>query len=154
MFCIDLGELEHVPCRTNPQEDDWLVPACPSCLREHRPALGAFLSCQLVFRAYPTLFFCRIIPLSRFPKIASFVPFLHNWSHSSPASFNFISGVLPPAVSAIFSFFLPIMMRYLSQYQGALTESRLDRAVVARYFAFLVIAQLIIFTLIGVVFSG
>jgi calcium permeable stress-gated cation channel len=45
-------------------------------------------------------------------------------------------------------------MRHLSQYQGALTESRLDRAVVARYFAFLVIAQLIIFTLIGVIFSA
>ena len=45
-------------------------------------------------------------------------------------------------------------MRWLSKYQGALTRSRLDRAVVARYFAFLVISQLIIFTLIGVVFSS
>jgi calcium permeable stress-gated cation channel len=43
-------------------------------------------------------------------------------------------------------------MRWLSQYQGALTTSRLDRAVVARYFAFLVISQLVIFTLIGVGF--
>lgn len=31
---------------------------------------------------------------------------------------------------------------------------RLDRAVIARYFAFLVISQLVIFTLIGVGFSG
>ena len=44
-------------------------------------------------------------------------------------------------------------MRWLSQYQGALTQSRLDRAVIARYFAFLVISQLVIFTLIGVMFS-
>lgn len=29
----------------------------------------------------------------------------------------------------------------------------LDRAVVARYFAFLVISQLVIFTLIGVIFG-
>jgi len=36
---------------------------------------------------------------------------------------------------------------------GALTHSKLDRAVIARYFAFLVISQLIIFTLIGVIFS-
>jgi len=36
---------------------------------------------------------------------------------------------------------------------GALTHSRLDRAVVARYFAFLVVSQLIVFTLIGVIFS-
>lgn len=44
-------------------------------------------------------------------------------------------------------------MRWMTQYMGALTHARLDRAVVARYFAFLVISQLIIFTLIGVVFS-
>lgn len=36
---------------------------------------------------------------------------------------------------------------------GALTRSRLDRAVIARYFSFLIISQLIIFTLIGVIFS-
>jgi hypothetical protein len=88
-----------------------------------------------------------------YPKIASFVPFLQHWSQSSPASFNFISGVLPPAVSALFGFFLPIIMRWISKYQGALTQSRLDRAVVARYFAFLVISQLIVFTLIGAGFS-
>lgn len=44
-------------------------------------------------------------------------------------------------------------MRWISKYQGALTQSRLDRAVVARYFAFLVISQLAVFTLIGVGFS-
>lgn len=79
--------------------------------------------------------------------------FLQDWSKASPGSFTLISGVLPPAVSALFGFFLPVLMRWLSQYQGALTQSRLDRAVVARYFAFLVISQLIIFTLIGVMFS-
>jgi hypothetical protein len=36
---------------------------------------------------------------------------------------------------------------------GALTRSKLDRAVIARYFSFLIISQLIIFTLIGVIFS-
>lgn len=36
---------------------------------------------------------------------------------------------------------------------GGLTHSKLDRAVIARYFAFLIISQLIIFTLLGVIFS-
>jgi hypothetical protein len=36
---------------------------------------------------------------------------------------------------------------------GVLTRSKLDRAVIARYFSFLVISQLVIFTLIGVIFS-
>lgn len=86
-------------------------------------------------------------------QLTTYVPFLESWSQASPGSFTFISGVLPPAVSALFGFFLPIIMRWLSKYQGAVTHSRLDRAVVARYFAFLVISQLIVFTLIGVLFS-
>ncbi|KAL4268501.1 CSC1 family protein [Pleurotus pulmonarius] len=80
--------------------------------------------------------------------------FLDSWSNSSPVSFAIVSGFLPPAVAGIFTYFLPKVMRWLTQYMGALTHARLDRAVVARYFAFLVISQLIIFTLIGVVFNS
>ncbi|KAI0035460.1 DUF221-domain-containing protein [Vararia minispora EC-137] len=87
-------------------------------------------------------------------SISSFVPFLKSWQNNSRNSFDVVSGVLPPAISALFGFFLPVIMRFLSKYQGALTHSRLDRAVLARYFAFLVISQLIIFTLIGVVFNS
>ncbi|KAL0570955.1 hypothetical protein V5O48_011012 [Marasmius crinis-equi] len=79
--------------------------------------------------------------------------FLDGWSENSPTSFAFVSGVLPPAVSGLFGFFLPLIMRWLSQFMGALTQSKLDRQVVARYFAFLVISQLVIFTLIGVIFT-
>jgi hypothetical protein len=86
-------------------------------------------------------------------QLQSFVPFIQKWATASPASFAVVSGVLPPAVSGFFSFFMPIIVRWLSQYQGALTQSRLDRAVVGRYFAFLVLSQLIVFTLIGVIFS-
>jgi calcium permeable stress-gated cation channel len=50
-------------------------------------------------------------------------------------------------------FKLPKIMRWLSRYQGAITHSRLDRAVVARYFAFLIISQLVIFSLLGVGFQ-
>ena len=53
----------------------------------------------------------------------------------------------------MFGYLLPHLFRWLSKYQGATTQSRLDRAVIARYYGFLVISQLIIFTLIGVIFS-
>ncbi|TFY53935.1 hypothetical protein EVG20_g9911, partial [Dentipellis fragilis] len=108
-----------------------------------------FLFIVCFFNTVP-LFIISI--LANVSSIAGYVPFLQNWQSASPKSFNFVSGVLPAAVSAIFGFFLPITMRWLSQYQGALTHSRLDRAVLARYFAFLVISQLIIFTLFGVIF--
>ena len=147
-----MGKLEQVYSRVGTEEDDRLVLTHHNLLPQHRPSLRALHPRQLVLRACHTFLFLDF-SLIVSAKIASFVPFLENWSKQSPTSFNFLSGVLPPAVSAIFGFFLPIMMRWLSRYQGALTQSRLDRAVLARYFAFLVISQLIIFTLIGVVFS-
>jgi hypothetical protein len=78
---------------------------------------------------------------------------LDSWSGHSKITFAIVSGVVPPAVSGLFTVLLPRIMRWLGKYEGALTHAQLDRAVVARYFAFLVISQLIVFTLIGVVFS-
>ncbi|KAJ7125087.1 late exocytosis, associated with Golgi transport-domain-containing protein [Mycena epipterygia] len=66
-----------------------------------------------------------------------------SWSGHSTITFAIASGVVPPAVSGIFTVFLPRIVRWLGKYQGALTRARLERAVVARYFAFLVISQLI-----------
>lgn len=86
-------------------------------------------------------------------QLTAYVPFIEAWAENSKTSFAIVSGVLPPAVGAFFGWFLPVMMRWLSRYQGATTRSRLDRAVVARYFAFLMISQLFLFTLIGVIFS-
>ncbi|KAF9486012.1 DUF221-domain-containing protein [Pholiota conissans] len=92
--------------------------------------------------------------LANLGPLRTYVPFLDSWAKSSPFSFAFISGVLPPAISGFFGFFLPIIMRWLTKYMGGLTHSKLDRAVVARYFAFLIISQLIIFTLLGVIFNS
>ncbi|KAL0072477.1 hypothetical protein AAF712_000240 [Marasmius tenuissimus] len=49
--------------------------------------------------------------------------------------------------------FIISILANLNQFMGALTQSKLDRQVVARYFAFLVISQLVVFTLIGVIFQ-
>ncbi|KAG1860839.1 hypothetical protein F4604DRAFT_1790278 [Suillus subluteus] len=108
-----------------------------------------FLVLVCFFNTIP-LFIISI--LANLSSISAYVGFLSQWAIASPGSFAFVSGVAPPTISALFGFFLPIVMRWLSKFQGALTQSRLDRAVVARYFAFLVISQLIIFTLIGVGF--
>ncbi|KAJ6611276.1 hypothetical protein B0H10DRAFT_2224151 [Mycena sp. CBHHK59/15] len=92
--------------------------------------------------------------LANLSSLTAYVHFLETWQEKSFISFSIVSGVLPPAVSGIFGFFLPIIMRRLAEYMGALTNSKLDRTVVARYFTFLVISQLVIFTLIGVIFQS
>lgn len=71
----------------------------------------------------------------------------------SGRTFSIVSGVLPSVIMAIFGFLLPIFMRRLSKYQGATTRSRLDRAVMARYFAFMIISNFVIFSLLGVIWS-
>ncbi|OAX42791.1 DUF221-domain-containing protein [Rhizopogon vinicolor AM-OR11-026] len=112
--------------------------------------IGALLLVVVCFFNTIPLFIISI--LANLTSISAYVGFLSEWETASPVSFAVVSGVLPPAISALFGFFLPIIMRWLSKFQGALSHSRLDRAVVARYFAFLVISQLIVFTLIGVGF--
>ncbi|KZV71502.1 hypothetical protein PENSPDRAFT_559058, partial [Peniophora sp. CONT] len=79
---------------------------------------------------------------------AQYVGFLEKWQSASPNSFAFVYGVPPAAISALFTFFLPRTMPAISEYQGGL-----ERAIVARYYAFLVISQLIICTLIGLGFQ-
>ncbi|KAH7883216.1 hypothetical protein F5I97DRAFT_1980176 [Phlebopus sp. FC_14] len=134
----------------NPKDIIWAnLNKSPAELFRNR-VLGFSLLVLVCFFNTVPLFVISI--LANLSSISAYVGFLSQWSNSSPGSFAFVSGVLPPAVSAIFGFFLPIVMRWLSRFQGALTHSRLDRAVVARYFAFLVISQLVIFTLIGVGF--
>lgn len=65
-----------------------------------------------------------------------------------------VSGILPSVVSALFGYLLPIIIRKISKYQGAPTRSRLDRAVTARYFFFMIISNLVIFSLLGVVYTA
>ncbi|KAH9942140.1 uncharacterized protein BXZ73DRAFT_97565 [Epithele typhae] len=104
--------------------------------------------------AFNTIPLLIISVLANLASITAYVPFLQSWSDASPGSFTFVSGVLPSTVSALFGWALPIIMRKLTKFMGAYTHSRMDRAVVARYFAFLIISQLIIFTLIGVIFNA
>ncbi|KAI0691098.1 hypothetical protein BC835DRAFT_1279760 [Cytidiella melzeri] len=142
----------HINLAPNPKDIIWKnLNATPGELASKKTTGWIFLILVCFFNTIP-LFIISI--LANLSTLTAFVPFLSTWQSSSRGTFTFISGVLPPAVSALFGFFLPIIMRWLSKYQGALTHSRLDRAVIARYFAFLVISQLIIFTLIGVIFNS
>ncbi|KAF5348705.1 hypothetical protein D9758_006773 [Tetrapyrgos nigripes] len=136
----------------NPKDIIWEnMSKTPGEIRGKRTIGFLWLILVCFFNTIP-LFIISV--LANLDSIKTYVPFLESWSNSSPFSFAFISGVLPPTVSGIFGFFLPIIMRWLSQFMGSLTHSKLDRQVIARYFAFLVISQLVIFTLIGVIFNS
>ncbi|ODN77914.1 hypothetical protein L202_05019 [Cryptococcus amylolentus CBS 6039] len=95
--------------------------------------------------------------LANLSALTVYVTFLESWKDAGNWgnwTFSLVSGILPSAVAAIFGYLLPLVIRRVSRYQGAPTRSRLDRAVVARYFSFMIISNLFIFSLLGVVYAA
>ncbi|KIR52730.1 hypothetical protein I315_04593 [Cryptococcus gattii Ru294] len=95
--------------------------------------------------------------LANLSSLTVYVTFLADWKDAGSWgkwTFSMVSGILPSVVSALFGFLLPIIIRKISKYQGAPTRSRLDRAVTARYFFFMIISNLVIFSLLGVVYTA
>ncbi|CCM03927.1 uncharacterized protein FIBRA_06079 [Fibroporia radiculosa] len=136
----------------NPKDILWTNLSLTKAEMARNRTLGWMFLILVCFLNTIPLFIISI--LANLASLTTYVTFLQDWSSASPGTFTFVSGVLPPAVSALFGYALPIIMRWLTKYMGANTHSSLDRAVIARYFAFLVISQLIIFTLIGVIFNS
>jgi len=92
--------------------------------------------------------------LANLNSTAGFVPFIYNWAQGSPTSFMIVIMVVPPIAYKIFMLLLGSIIRRLSRYQGAPTQSQLQGSLLARAFALVIIVELIIFTFIGVVFNS
>jgi len=125
----------------NPKDIIWKNMAKTDAELAHKRLLGfIWLSLVCFFNTAP-LFLISV--LANLDSIRAYIPFLQSWFQASPSSFAIVSGVLPASISGLFSFFLPIIMRWLTKFMGALTRSKLDRAVIARYFTFLIISSLL-----------
>ncbi|KJA28921.1 hypothetical protein HYPSUDRAFT_128668 [Hypholoma sublateritium FD-334 SS-4] len=136
----------------NPTDIVWKNMGLSKGERRFRAITGFLLLYLFCFLSLIPLF--PIASLANLDSVTSgYIPFLQTWLKRSPITFTLVSGLLPPAVAGIFGSFVPVLMRWLSRYMGASTHTRLDRIVIARYFGFLVISQLVFFTVIGVVFS-
>lgn len=102
------------------------------------------------------LLFVNAVPLlavALIAQMASFtgaLPFLQAWENASTWSFNVVAGLVPPAISGLFGYFLPILMRKIAKYRGEQTRTKLDKVVTGQFFAFLVVSQFLIFSLIGI----
>ncbi|PWN26882.1 DUF221-domain-containing protein [Jaminaea rosea] len=105
------------------------------------------LSILLFINAVPLVAVALISQMERFKGV---LPFLATWQNSSSWSFSAVSGLAPPAISGVFGYFLPPLMRRIGKYRGVTTRNRLDRVITNQYFGFLIISQFIVFTLVGV----
>ncbi|KXN85288.1 hypothetical protein AN958_11388 [Leucoagaricus sp. SymC.cos] len=137
----------------NPKDIIWSNISETRGTRVWKKILGFLWLALICILSLVPLFFAATLANLDVITQTGYLPFLNTWSETSPWTYTIASATLPPLAAGVTTFFLPRIMRQLSRYMGAFTRSHLDRAVIARYFAFLVISQLLIFTLIGVIFN-
>lgn len=95
--------------------------------------------------------------------IAVFLSNLSNLGHVWPAfqteltrdpkTWAVVQGVLAPAITSLFYFFLPSIFRRLSMRAGDVTKTSRERHVVHKLYAFFVFNNLIVFSLFAAVWS-
>ncbi|KAG8911760.1 hypothetical protein FRC01_005537 [Tulasnella sp. 417] len=128
-----------------------------------RNGVIAFFTLALVC-GFNTLPLLVVQSLAKLAVGSQYVPFFKNMSNLSPTSLSLISGdiselgvkrsILAPVAAALLGSIFPIIIRTVSKYQGAPTRSYLNHAVVTRYFSFLIISHLFIFSFIGIRISA
>ncbi|KAK4685272.1 calcium permeable stress-gated cation channel, partial [Tremellales sp. Uapishka_1] len=104
-----------------------------------------------------TLPVMAITVLANINSAVEAVPWLNNLSKSSifwKYTFEAIAGILPASISAAFSYFLPILMRYLGKKSGAFTRGQLDKDVIKQLFFFLLVSNFVVFSLLGVLYTS
>ncbi|WWC67318.1 uncharacterized protein I206_101226 [Kwoniella pini CBS 10737] len=89
------------------------------------------------------------IAIDRYPSLAKMQEESQFWK----IIFMVIEGVLPATVAAIFSYFLPYIMRELNRWSGSITRGQLDKDQIRQVFIFLLVSNFIVFSLIGVLYE-
>jgi hypothetical protein len=115
-----------------------------SCIDHFSP--GQLDCCKLQF----------IIAVSLTLQLRKNVQWLDDWHNAGTLgewSIKFVSAALPSSVSALFSYFLPILMRRLSKFSGAASRGELDKDVITQYFAFQMFSQFFVFSILGILYS-
>lgn len=111
---------------------------------------GLILSVVMVLYVIPVV---AVSALSNLAALTVYVRFLRDWQSESKWTFSAVAGILPPLLSIILQLILPMIMRALSKYQGATTHTKAARDTLGRYYFFLVVTNLLIFSLVGIIFN-
>ncbi|KAM0753509.1 DUF221-domain-containing protein [Meredithblackwellia eburnea MCA 4105] len=91
--------------------------------------------------------------LSNIVSLSAFVPFIRTWSINYKPLMEAFVGVIPPMISVLFQAAVPSVLRQIAARQGNFSKTQSDRAVTARYDAFLLFNQFFIFSVTGVFVS-
>ena len=119
--------------------------------RARSSTIGFFYLVILLFlNAVPLL---AVSLISNMGLFTSQVGFLRQWNNSSHWTFAAVAGLLPPLISGLAGYLLPILMRRIAKYRGVTTKPKLDKVILTQYFGYLVISQFLVFTLLGIVIN-
>lgn len=90
--------------------------------------------------------------LSNLGNLANLWPSFGEQMQKNPKFWALVQGVLAPALTSLFYYFLPIIFRRLSIKSGDLTKTSRERHVIHQLYAFFVFNNLFVFSLFAAVF--
>jgi hypothetical protein len=107
------------------------------------------LIASVLFYGFVFLWFIPSSFLSASSNVKDFLRLFPNsnaFMKHNPTFVSLLSSWFTPIVMAIFFFILPKILRFMSQQQGYITGTSLDRQVLAKLFVFFIINNLLVFT--------
>ncbi|KAL1924150.1 uncharacterized protein VTP21DRAFT_7185 [Calcarisporiella thermophila] len=134
-----------------PKDIIWENAVLPPAIRHTRKWLGVLF--------FVIFCFIWIIPLTMVSAVASinnivkFFPFTKSFFESQKFLTGLIEAYMAPLVMAIFFMLLPVLLRFLSKKQGALTYTSLERHTLAKLFTFFILNNLVYYTLLTTLLS-
>ncbi|RUP43321.1 hypothetical protein BC936DRAFT_137342 [Jimgerdemannia flammicorona] len=131
----------------SPKDIIWSNLALNQHLRNSKRLIG-----NLIFVGFTFFWFLPLSALSAAANLKNIVkiwPQSKDFLKSNPFITGLIESWLSPIIMAVFFFLLPKLLRFLSQQQGSITQSSLDRQVLGKLYFFFIINNLLIFTLSG-----
>jgi hypothetical protein len=91
--------------------------------------------------------------LSKLTNLANLWPAFNIEMQKNPKFWALVQGILAPALTSLFYYFLPIVFRRLSIKSGDLTKTSRERHVISGLYAFFVFNNLFVFSLFAAVFQ-
>ncbi|KDN52353.1 DUF221-domain-containing protein [Tilletiaria anomala UBC 951] len=126
----------------------WRNLTMSSAERFRRSTIGFIVLLVLLFvNAVPLL---AVSLISNMALFIDQVGFLGSWHSASSWSFAAVAGLLPPLISGLAGYLLPILMRRIAKYRGLQTKIKADKIILTQYFGYLVVSQFLVFTLLGI----
>ncbi|KAG9300270.1 hypothetical protein G9A89_011343 [Geosiphon pyriformis] len=113
--------------------------------------VNGLLIILVFFWSGPISFFASLLNLDTLAKV---FPWLADLAEKSEILKALIQGSLPTLAVSVFNALLPVILDYLSKVQGLQARSLIELSTLSKFFFFLLVNVLLIFTIAGTLFKA